>query len=256
MLAAPAAAGERGAYEPLPEGLVRSAQRLAPVFGTAAYRLTVGRGLFRGNPAAIGALTRGLRPLDLLFVTNEGKWAHRLLPGHFSHVAVWLGTRADVEALGLGAHPALAPVMRAGPGRQWVLEAVPPRVRIAPVGDALPSTLATAVRVQAGRAVRRKALSAMAAQIGRPFDFRYDIATPQQIFCTELLLAGLPRLGVFQRRIYATPTILPDDLAQAALAGHGGLSLLWSVRALPGGRHEKVSAQDIRAAIRDEGRKR
>ena len=247
-----ALAGADRPYEQFPRGLVAFGQAIAPVIGGPVFRLTVGRGAFAGNPAARAALVKGLRPLDLIAMTNEGKWVHRILPGHFSHVAVWLGGKRDLAALGLAPHPAFAPVMNGPDEARWVLEANPPRVQITRLERALPATQAMALRVKAGDRQRTQALIAMAQKLGRPFDYRYDLKTPARIYCTELVVIGLPHLAARTHRIYGVETLLPDDFAEDAMAGRNGLSLIRIIKAGPGGAWRTGSPAAIRAAIRAE----
>ena len=70
------------------------------------------KGKLHGKPAIQAALASQLRPLDLLLEKTPFRLTDAFIPGHFGHVAIWLGTEAELRELGLWEHPVVDSMTR------------------------------------------------------------------------------------------------------------------------------------------------
>ena len=90
------------------------------------------------TPDLITALADDLEPLDVLL--DKSRWRGAIdvaIPGYFTHVAVWLGDRADLEAAGIWRHPLVVPHHSEFEHGPVVIEAVRSGVKLTPLPEFL-----------------------------------------------------------------------------------------------------------------------
>jgi hypothetical protein len=130
------------------------------------------------------------------------------------------------------------------------LEAVDGGVRLAPAEVVLDTDAVVALRPRP--ADRARALRRGMAQMGTPFDMRFDAGDPSELFCAELIAlmfteADLPRTPVPGRE-----TILIDGIVAGAISGELPFTLVGYVEATPGGGSRVASVQDLAWDVRQE----
>lgn len=200
-------------------------------------------GRMTSQPEATALLQSSLRPLDLVFFHSDNRVSGLLIPGQFTHGAVYIGTEAQLRSAGLWHVPALRPhhdEIRRG---HLYLEAVDGGVRLAPADIVLDTDAVVALRPDT--ADRAQALRRGMEQMGTPFDMRFDAGDPSALFCAELISlmfaeAGLPRTTVPGRE-----TILIDAIVAGALSESLPFDLVGYVEATPGGGARVASVQDL-----------
>lgn len=178
-------------------------------------------------------LEAALQPLDVLFFHSRNRMSAHLIPGHFTHGAIYLGTEAQLRAAGLWHLPVLAPWRDRIAAGATYLEAVDGGVRLAPAGVVLNTDALVALRPQGPD--RAAALARGLSLIGTPFDMRFDATDPSALFCAELIglvfpAAALPRTPVLDRE-----TIVIDGIVAGALDGSLPFGLVGYVEATTGG---------------------
>ena len=182
------------------------------------------------NPAHVltEEVLAGLHPLlqpgDILLCRAEGKLSAAMLPGFWSHVAIYLGSRAELEALQVHTQPHAAKHWDAIPQHDgelgWVIEGVAPRVRICPLEISLHADHVAVLRPNVSAVELTAALGEAFGHLGKPYDFEFDFNVSSRIVCTELVyrcfhqrgqicLPLVKRLGRF--------TLSGDDLVHLAL---------------------------------------
>lgn len=200
------------------------------------------------QPEAVALLKEALRPMDVLFFHSENRVSGLLIPGQFTHGAIYLGTEAQLREAGLWHLPALAPWrdrIRAG---AIYLEAVDGGVRLIGPDVVLDTDAVVALRPRGLN--RAGALSRGLAQMGVPFDMRFDSSDPSELFCAELIAlmfddAEFPRTPVPGRE-----TILPDAVVAAALSRDLPFGLVGYVVATRGGGARVQPAEALALDIR------
>ena len=223
-------AGFCQSVESMPEPLVHLAEPLAPAIGRVIASVVLRDG-YLDRPGAHAAARARLRPLDLVFVNSKGRLSGKLVPGLFSHVALYLGTEAELKALGVWDAPELRPhhaALRAG---HSFIEASTPDVHLSRIGTVLDTDGAAILRPPVASATRRRtALRELAGRIGEEFDFFFDNASQERLYCAELANAVLPEALLPSRRVYGRQTTLPDDVVALAVTGRGKLDFVAYLR--------------------------
>ena len=154
------------------------------------------------TPQVLAGLRPQLQPGDVLLCRAEGKLTAALVPGFWSHAAIYLGSRGELEALKVREYSHAAARWEeipenAGP-LGCVIEAVAPRVRICPLETSLQADHVVVLRPNVPRAEIAAAVGEAFGHLGKPYDFEFDFNVSSRIVCTELVYRCYHRRGPIQ----------------------------------------------------------
>lgn len=218
--------------EEFPRPLVAIADFGAPVFGRITRLFESRPGYLSDKPDAQAHLSAQFRPLDMALITSDARLSNNLLPGAFSHVAIYLGTERELRRMGLWDHPSVVPHRAEIADGGVFIEAVSPAVRLAPFDHVFNADRLVLLRSHLPSAsARRNAIVHFYSHIGTPFDYRFDGSTENCLFCTELAEHVLPQLALESVPIYDRPVLLPDQIILTALNGSRRLTFIDYVEA-------------------------
>ena len=172
----------------------------------------------------LGRLRPLLRPGDILFCRAEGKLSAAMLPGFWSHVAIYLGSRGDLAELDVHVHPHAAKrweeiPQHAGP-LGCVIEGVAPRVRICSLETSLHADHVVVLRPNVPREELTAALGEAFGHLGKPYDFEFDFNVSSRIVCTELVYRCYHKRGPIRFPLVKRLgrfTLSGDDVVHLAL---------------------------------------
>jgi hypothetical protein len=176
------------------------------------------------TPQVLAGLRPQLQPGDVLLCRAEGKLTAALVPGFWSHAAIYLGSRGELDALNVREHPHAAARWAeipepAGP-LGCVIEAVAPRVRICPLELSLHADHVVVLRPKVSREEIAAALGEALGHLGKPYDFEFDFNVSSRVVCTELVYRCYHRRGPIQfpliKRL-GRYTLSGDDTVHLAL---------------------------------------
>ena len=162
----------------------------------------------------------GLRPLDVLLEKTPFRLTDKSIPGHYGHVAVWVGTEAELKELGVWEDPLVRPHharLRAGAG---VVEALRPGVEINTLGHFLNIDDLLVIRSAplSKDEVRAGVLRAF-AQVGKEYDFNFNVESDRRIVCSELAFVVFPGVSWPTSAVLGRQSITPDQVAVKASPG-------------------------------------
>lgn len=132
-----------------------------------------------------------LQPGDVLLVRDDSRLTSAILPGFWTHAALFLGGRLELETLGLNSHPQA--------GRHWheipevpgpfgmVIEAVAPRVQFTPLEKCLRVDHLVVLRPLLPTGDIASAIGEAMGHLGKPYDLDFDFNKTSRIVCTELV---------------------------------------------------------------------
>lgn len=230
--------------ETFPPLIVALIEPAAPLLGQLIGNAKARAGYLDGADARREVRSR-LRPLDLLAYSNKGRASGGVIPGLFGHIAVYLGTEAELRRLGAWHAPRVQPhhaAIRAGAN---FIEADQNGVHLSYAATALDTDRVVVTRPrQADRERRIDAVGSYAERVGGCFDFHFDNATPKKIYCSELIAQVMPELDLPERRMYGRMTTLPDDIVALTAVQRSRLNMVTYIRGTPAG-WEVASRQDL-----------
>ena len=166
-----------------------------------------------------GAIAAFLEPLDVVLEKTPFRLTDRFIPGHYGHVAVWVGTEAQLTRLGVWNDPAVVPYQAMIRGGHSMVEALRPGVQISTLEQFLNIDDLLVVRhTNLTDAERREYVLNAFHQIGKDYDFNFDVETDRRIVCSELAYVVFKREEWPTSRALGRYTISPDNVAVKALA--------------------------------------
>ncbi len=159
-------------------------------------------------------IERTLQPLDILLEKTPFRLTDKFIPGHFGHVAVWLGSEQELRDLGLWEHDLVKPHHKDIRAGKKILEALRPGVEL--------NTLHHFMNIDDFAVLRHKQLSTEQTvrylensfkQIGKTYDFNFDVETDKRIVCSELAYVVYDDMSWPTEKALGRITISPDNVA-------------------------------------------
>lgn len=168
------------------------------------------------------ALKHKLRPLDMLLEKTPFRLTDRFIPGHYGHIAFWLGQPEDLlsytvtyenKVIPLLDHPAMFPYLERFSQGKLVLEALRhPGVTMNTLEHFMDIDDLLVLRSNEIQNPGEKILTAV-KQFGKPYDFNFDVETEQAIVCSELIYMVFDEFNWPVDRSLGRYTIGPDHVA-------------------------------------------
>jgi len=206
--------------------------KLSEVFGNGVGLVETRKGKLWNDEKVRERLLGILQPLDLLLEKTPFRLTDSLIPGHFGHVAIWMGSATELDTKGVFARPEMQQAPLSGYRAQIqtghsVLEALRTGVEL--------NTLNHFLNVDDVAILRPKALSNDDVieslvrgfrQIGKEYDFNFDVETTGSIVCSELPYHVYPGVRWKTEQQLGRFTISPDDIASLALGDDAAFDLI------------------------------
>ena len=195
------------------------------LFGNAAGLVEMRRGKLDAQPAVLQKVSGTLRAGDVLLEKTPFRLTDSFIPGHYGHVAVWVGNEDELRRLGIWEHPVLRPYqinIRAGRG---VVEALRSGVQMNTLGHFMNiDDLAVLRARQISDADRAEAILQTLRQVGKDYDFNFDVESTDRIVCSELVYHAYGEVRWPTQRHLGRVTISPDNVAAEA-TGNGAFAV-------------------------------
>jgi uncharacterized protein YycO len=217
---------ERVTRDQLAEVATGGVSLFSMLFGNAVGLVETRHGKLFHRDDVTAAIAGQLRAGDILLEKTPFRLTDALIPGHWGHAAVWIGNEAELRALGLWDHPLVLPhraAIRAGAG---VVEALRSGVELNPLERFLNIDDIAVLRARESNVQGRATLVLNSLrQIGKDYDFNFDVETTDRIVCSELIYATYTDITWPTTKTLGRSTISPDQVAVKALPG-GPLELV------------------------------
>lgn len=172
-----------------------------------------------------------LKAGDILLEKTPFRLTDRFIPGHWGHVAVWVGSEKELKKLGVWDElPALykkaqslykyegASFQQSVLNGNKIVEALRPGVQINSLDHFLNIDDFAAIRDQkiSKKDLKRYILRAF-SQIGKDYDFNFDVETDKKIVCSELAFVVYNDYHWPVEKAVGRYTISPDNVAQQSM---------------------------------------
>jgi hypothetical protein len=199
---------------------------LSQVFGNSVGLVETRKGKLTRDASATTTIAATLRPGDILIEKTPFRLTDKLIPGYFGHAAIWVGSEAELTALGLWDEPHVArhhDALRAG---RSVLEALRNGVQLNTLGHFLNVDDLLVLRDPTLDGERLAAhLIRAFRQVGKRYDFNFDVTTGDRIACSELVYLVYTDIPWTTDRQLGRFTLSPDRVVENAL-NRGGLEIV------------------------------
>ena len=201
---------------------------LSGLFGNTVGLYESRKGKLYGDEQALRHLQSQLQPLDILLEKTPFRLTDKLIPGHFGHVAIWTGTRAELVDAGVWGELLVEQYAdRIGNDRDpdskdehQIIEALRSGVKLSKLEEFMNVDDLAVLRPVFNEDTKRKdakeALLMAFRQVGKKYDFNFDVNTTDKIVCSELAYVSFPTFDWPTEEALGRHSISPDNVAQMA----------------------------------------
>jgi uncharacterized protein YycO len=188
------------------------------VVGNAVGLVQTRSGYLRELTAAEKAALRvRLRPGDVLLEKTPFRLTDKSIPGHYGHVAIWVGSEAELKALGVWDDPSVRlqqERIRAGAA---IVEALRRGVEINTLEQFLNIDDLLVIRRAMTEEQTRAAVLRAFGQVGKDYDYNFDVESDRRIVCSELAFVVFTDVTWPTSTVLRRASITPDQVATRAI---------------------------------------
>ncbi len=196
------------------------------LFGNAVGLIETRTGKLYKHPEVAGALKKKLHAGDILLEKTPFRLTDKLIPGFWGHAAIWLGTEAELRELGIWDDPLVARYQEEIRQGRLVVEALRTGVELNTLEHFLNIDDLGVLRKEGmDRQELGKLVLLALRQVGKGYDFNFDVETTDRIVCSELIYQVYTGIDWPTQKALGRATISPDNVASKALDG-GPLQLV------------------------------
>ena len=219
----------------------RTSHMMSKTFGNGVGLVQTRKGKLKNLPEPeVQEIVNTLKPLDILFDKTPFRMTDKFIPGHYGHVAVWVGTENELRELGVWEQlphlydNAVKRYSYKGPSFQQsirngkhIIEALRPGVQMNSMRDFLniddlavirPKDCPRGVESSNCLTLEKKRLYLLEAfkQIGKKYDFNFDVNTENEVVCSEMAYRTFVDFDFSTTRTLGKHAISPDQVAMLA----------------------------------------
>ncbi len=196
-------------------------------FGNTVGLVEVRKGKLWQDTALAAELKKTLRPGDILLEKTPFRLTDCFIPGHWGHAAIWTGTEAELKALGLWDTPEVKPYQPQIQAGKCIVQPLRAGVTLNSVEHFL--NIDDLAILRHAPALDREPLKhhilLALKQVGKDYDFNFDVETTDKIVCSELVYVVYTDMSWPTDKALGRYTISPDNVGVKALDG-GPLQLI------------------------------
>ena len=211
---------ERIAIDRTAEGAAGGLDILSGLFGNSVGLYESRKGKLYGDDDALQNVLSQLQPLDILLEKTPFRLTDKLIPGHFGHVAIWTGSQAELVDAGVWDTLLVRQYAdNINDGRR-IIEALRSGVQLSSLDEFMNvddlAVLRPVFSEDTQHDDRREALLMAFRQVGKKYDFNFDVNTTDKIVCSELAYISFPVFDWPTEAVLGRHSISPDNVAQMA----------------------------------------
>ncbi len=195
----------------------RATSLFSSLFGNTAGLVETRHGKLFRNKQARRHLHRILQPGDILLEKTPFRLTDKLIPGHWGHAAVWIGSPADIKRLGLEENALVVKHRDSIQQGKMIVEALRSGVQLNSLKHFL--NVDDVVVLRQSRLSdddRRRIIIQSLRQLGKAYDFNFDVETTDRIVCSELVYLSHEKIQWPTSNLMGRSTISPDQIALRA----------------------------------------
>ncbi len=196
------------------------------LFGNALGLIESRKGKLHKNNKIITQVKNKLRAGDILLEKTPFRLTDKFIPGHWGHAAIWIGTEEELKELGIWNHPLVQKYRKHIRKGNAVIEALRNGVVMSPLNHFMNIDDLGVLRLKQDKQADKADIILLALrQIGKEYDFNFDIESTDKIVCSELIYVTFTNIDWPTENMLGRYTISPDNIAKKTL-GDGPLDLI------------------------------
>jgi hypothetical protein len=186
---------------------------IAKFWGFISDKLIWREGRLQNNEEAFSILTSTLKPLDLIYEKRTYTLSNYTIPGHWGHVAIWLGTEKELRELGVWDKKYFAPFKAKVLAGQQIVEIRKQGVNYQSLESFINLDQLAVTRVKRALDNAAEIFEEMSANLDKKYDFQFDAQSINKITCAELVAFSYGDIKWPMTKALFQTSLKPDDLA-------------------------------------------
>lgn len=173
-----------------------------------------------------------LRPLDVITEKTYFALTDTFIPGHFGHNAIWLGTKEQLIENNMWNHPSIIKYRDAIEEGLSIIETDRSGTHLKSLEDFMNIDEFAILRVDdkyLSPEKMKEVYSVALSQIGKTYDFNFDVETTDQLVCSELLYQSFGDIKWPTQKWPGRMAISPDDVTSLALYQNSPIELVYYI---------------------------
>lgn len=186
---------------------------LARVWGKLSDKTIWREGHLKNNAEALKIMESKLMPLDLLFETRNYTLTSFTIPGHFGHVAIYMGTKEQLIELGLWDQDFMKIFREQIEQGNSIIEVRKEGIKFVKLANFINLDETAGTRINGLIENAESVFKLLLEQFGKKYDFTFDAHTSHKITCAELISFSYGDINWPMKASASIVNLRPDDLA-------------------------------------------
>lgn len=204
--------------------------RLSGDFGNTIGQIRWRKGHLLNKKNIHQEILENLRPLDIITEKTYFALTDKFIPGHFGHNAIWLGTKEQLEKINMWNHESIIPFHDDIIAGKSIIETDRSGTHLKSLSDFMNIDEFAILRFKENslkdiRRIYKVALS----QIGKVYDFNFDVETTNKLVCSELLYQSFGQINWPVEKLLGRVTISPDNVTSLVFYKDSPVDLVYYV---------------------------
>jgi len=200
---------------------VNALKKASRVFGNFVGIFSLRKGKLFNNEDFINNSLKQLQPLDVILEKTPFRLTDVFIPGYWDHAGIYIGNEAQLKKIGVWDNPFVAKYHEEIKTGCVVIEALRSDVEFNTFKHFTDIDDYAHLRLKNGITIEKKKgmiISAF-AQIGKKYDFSFDVESDKEIVCSELHYIVFDQVAFNTSEILEMNTISVDQIAENAFSG-------------------------------------
>lgn len=196
------------------DALTLVVNELSKTLGNTAGLVETRKGKLYDDADVAAHVRSVIKAGDILLEKTPFRLTDKLIPGHWGHAAVYVGTADELKDLGIWDHPVVIPFQEDILNNKLIDEALRDDVQLNTIEHFL-NVDDVAIMHDHTESEEEKAERIILSlrQLGKEYDFNFDIETSVKIVCSELIYVTSIMIDWVTEELVGINTISPDNVA-------------------------------------------
>lgn len=179
------------------------------------------KGKLLNNIVFINNSLKLLKPLDVLLEKTPFRLTDKFIPGYWGHAAIYIGNELQLKQLGIWNHPIISKYHNQIKKGNVIVEALRSKVAFNTFKNFTNIDDYAQLRLIKEPTLEKKIemILRVFAQIGKKYDFGYNIESSKNIICSELHYITFDEVNFRTNRVLGINTLSVDQVAEQGLKG-------------------------------------
>ena len=199
------------------KGVSTAVVGFAKVWGFISDKLKWRDGHLNKNQDVINALKANLKPLDLIYEKRTFVLSNYTIPGHFGHVAVWLGTKEELIAAGIWDKEFFKPFREEVEAGRNIVEVRKKGMDFVSLENFTNLDELAVTRVTKAQERIEEIMENLVDEIDATYDFAFNALSDDKLTCAEMIAYSYGDIHWPGMKTILSVSLRPDDMGVLSL---------------------------------------